>query len=148
MVTRLSPGNVENVICSLHSPNQTCWFELGGNPGLVVMGGGLCSIGHGFESRRHILDRHNIFSHIFVVRIVMFVWKDDNKQKRGRGWKIKKIEKNMLIWLYVIYGVRICRGCQLLPVNGYLAKYLTFWMSRCQFIYDNSLRCTVFVLLM
>ena len=39
----------------------------GGSPGLVVMGGDLCFKGHGFESRRHILDGHNIFSHIFVV---------------------------------------------------------------------------------
>ena len=28
------------------------------------------------------------FSHIFVVRIVMFVRKDENKRKRGRGWPI------------------------------------------------------------
>ena len=30
------------------------------------------SKGRGFESRRCILDGHNIFSHIFVVKIVMF----------------------------------------------------------------------------
>ena len=45
----------------------------GGSPGLVVMGGDSCSKGRGFESRRRILDGHNIFSHIFVVKIVMFV---------------------------------------------------------------------------
>ena len=39
----------------------------------MVMGGDLCSQGNGFESRRQILDGHNILSHIFVVRIVMFV---------------------------------------------------------------------------
>ena len=39
----------------------------------MVMGGDLCFEGRGFESRRHILDGHSIFSHIFVVRIVMFV---------------------------------------------------------------------------
>ena len=43
------------------------------SPGLVVMGGELCSKGCGFESWRHIMDGHNIFSHKFVVRIVMFV---------------------------------------------------------------------------
>ena len=43
------------------------------SPGLVVMGGDLCSKGCGFESRHHKLDGHNIFSHISVVRIVMFV---------------------------------------------------------------------------
>ena len=30
----------------------------GGRPGLVVMGGGPCSKGHGFESWQHKLDRH------------------------------------------------------------------------------------------
>ena len=41
-----------------------------------------------FESRHHIPDGHNIFSHIFVVKIVMFVWRDENKRKRGQGWSI------------------------------------------------------------
>ena len=35
--------------------------------------GFLCSEGRGFESLHHILDGNNIFSHITVVRIVMFV---------------------------------------------------------------------------
>ena len=39
-----------------------------------------------FESQHCILDGH--FSHIFVVKIVMFVWKDENKRKSGRGWPI------------------------------------------------------------
>ena len=46
---------------------------LGGSPGLVVMGGDSCSKGHGFKSWQCILDGNNIFTHIFVVRIVMFV---------------------------------------------------------------------------
>ena len=41
------------------------------SPGLVVMGGDSCSKGWGFESQRCILDGH--FSHLFVVKIVMFV---------------------------------------------------------------------------
>ena len=57
-------------------------------PGLVVMGGYFCSKGCGFESWLCILDGHDIVQHIFVVRIVMFVWKDKNKWKRGRGWSI------------------------------------------------------------
>ena len=44
---------------------------------LVVMGGDFCSEGRGFESQHHILDAH--FSHLFVVKIVMFVSKDENK---------------------------------------------------------------------
>ena len=34
----------------------------------------------------HLLDGH--FSHLFVVKIVMCVWKDENKWKRGRGGPI------------------------------------------------------------
>ena len=48
-----------------------------GSPGLVVMGGGSRSKGHGFESRQLILDGHDIYSHWSVVKIViMFVRKD------------------------------------------------------------------------
>ena len=38
-------------------------LDKGGSPGLVVMGGGSRSKGRGFESRCHILDGHDIFSH-------------------------------------------------------------------------------------
>ena len=37
----------------------------------MVMGGGSCSKGLGLESQHRILDGH--FSHLFVVKIVMFV---------------------------------------------------------------------------
>ena len=43
----------------------------GGSPGPVVMGDDLCTRGRGFESQHRILDGH--FSHIFVVKIVLFV---------------------------------------------------------------------------
>ena len=69
-------------------------WQKGGSPGLVVMGGYSCSKGQEFESQRHILDGH--FSHLFVVRIAMFVWKDKNKQKRGRRWPIF-IKKKQII---------------------------------------------------
>ena len=58
--------------------------SMGGSPGLVVMGGDSRSKGRGFKSWRQILDGHDIFSHWFVVKIVLFVWKDRNKRKRGR----------------------------------------------------------------
>ena len=58
------------------------------SPGLVVMGGDLYSEGRGFKSRHHILDGQNISPHVFVVRSVMYFWKDKNKWKRGRGWSI------------------------------------------------------------
>ena len=49
----------------------------------MVMGGDSCPEGHGFESQHCILDGH--FSHISVVKIVVLVWKDENKLKRGQG---------------------------------------------------------------
>ena len=52
------------------------------------MRGDSCSKGREFKSRQCILDGH--FSHLFVVKIVMCVWKDQNKLKRGRGWPIFK----------------------------------------------------------
>ena len=57
----------------------------GGSPGLVVMGGDSRSKGCGFESRHRILDGH--FSHIFVVKIVLFVWKRPkiNEKEAGDG---------------------------------------------------------------
>ena len=42
------------------------------------------SKGRGFKSPHHTLNGH--FSHLFVAQIVMLVWKDENKRKRGRGW--------------------------------------------------------------
>ena len=44
--------------------------NLGGSPGLVVMGDDSCLRGCEFESRHHKLDGHNIFSRSFVVKIV------------------------------------------------------------------------------
>ena len=56
------------------------WSEtmscLGGSPVLVVMGGDSCSKGSGVESPHRMLDGHEFFSCWFVVRIVMFVWKE------------------------------------------------------------------------
>ena len=42
------------------------------SPGLVVMGGDSCSKGRGFESQ-HCRYWMDIFSHLFVVKIVVFV---------------------------------------------------------------------------
>ena len=43
----------------------------------MVMGGDSCSEGCGFESQHCKLDGH--FSHLFVVRIVLLVQKEENK---------------------------------------------------------------------
>ena len=56
----------------------------GRSPGLVVMGGDSRSKGHGFESRHHILDGH--FSHWFVVKIVLFVWKRPKINEKEAGF--------------------------------------------------------------
>ena len=54
-------------------------------PGLVVKGRDSRSKGRGFKSRHCILDGH--FSHIIVVKIVMFVWKRPkiNEKEAGVG---------------------------------------------------------------
>ena len=45
--------------------------------------------GRGFESQHFLLDGD--FSHKFVVKIVMFIWKDENKQEEtGDGPAFKK----------------------------------------------------------
>ena len=59
---------------------------LGGSPGLVVLGDDSCLRGREFESQRLILDGH--FSHWFVAKIVLFVWKDQKYTKRGRSWPV------------------------------------------------------------
>ena len=59
---------------------------MGGSPGLVVMGGDSCAKSREFESWHHIMDGH--FSHLFDIKIVICVWKDENKWKRGLGWAI------------------------------------------------------------
>ena len=41
--------------------------RLGGSPGLVVMGDNSCSKGHGFESRRLILDGNLDIFHIDLL---------------------------------------------------------------------------------
>ena len=99
VVCRLERCNKVKSKCVIEHKNglKLSWVGGSPSPGLVVMGGDSCSKGRGFESRRRILDGHNIFSHIFVVKIVMFVWRDKNKWKRGREWPIFFIKK--LSWV-------------------------------------------------
>ena len=56
------------------------------------MGGDSRSKDRGFESRHRILDGLDIFSHWFVVKIVLFVWKRPkiNKKEAGDGPFFKK----------------------------------------------------------
>ena len=55
--------------------------ERSGSPGLVVMGEDSWAEGCGFEAQHQIQDGH--FSHIFVVKIVMFIWKDEKNEKEA-----------------------------------------------------------------
>ena len=58
----------------------------GRSPGLVVMGGDSRSEGHGFESRRRILDVHDIF-HIDLLKncIVCLKRLKINEKEAGVG---------------------------------------------------------------
>ena len=57
----------------------------------MVMGGDSHSKGRGFESRRWILAGHDIFSHLFVVKIEMLFEKTKiNEKEAGDGPFFKK----------------------------------------------------------
>ena len=56
----------------------------------MVMGGDSCSKGCEFESQHSILDEH--FSHLFVVKIVMCVRRDENKRKNLKNQDNELIE--------------------------------------------------------
>ena len=64
-------------------------YLLGGSPGLVIMVGGSCSKGHGFESQHHTLDGH-FSTYICCINFNDFCLKRPKiNVKRGRGWPIK-----------------------------------------------------------
>ena len=69
----------------------------GGSPGLVVTGDDLCPGGHGFESSHHILDELDIFSYLFVVKIVLFAWKRTKINEKRPG--LAHFEKNYFFFL-------------------------------------------------
>ena len=56
-------GRYKRIHRAMAAPTKIKFDFTGRDPSLVVMGGDSCSEGRGFESRRHILDGHNIFSH-------------------------------------------------------------------------------------
>ena len=81
-------------------------FFLGGSLGLVVMGDDSWSRGRGFESRHHILDGD--FSHLFVVKTVLFVWKrTENKRKRGRVWAISFYKKMCFFFTFIHFSLSL-----------------------------------------
>ena len=79
---------------------------LGGSPGLGITGGGSCYSAHEFESQHRILDGR--FSRLFVIRIAMFVRKDENKQKEPEdGPFLKKMTRPPL---HKVFGIK-CAYC-------------------------------------
>ena len=70
------------------------------------MGDDSCSNGCGFKSGHCILDGYDIFSHIFVVKIVLFVWKDLKKQKEVGVAHLKKLTI-LLSFLFKFYFPKI-----------------------------------------
>ena len=69
----------------------------------------------------------DIFSHLFVVKIVMCVWKDKNKWKRGRGWPIFW-KWSSILWLVdpMVDMVQTKRNCK--PIT-----YFWFGPFSCSF---------------
>ena len=70
-------------------------IDLGGSPGLLVMGGDSHSKGRGFESRHCILDGH-FFTYICCKNLKCLFEKTENERKRGRGWPVF-FKKKLLI---------------------------------------------------
>ena len=70
---------------------------------LVVMGGDSCPECREIESQ-HWME---IFSHIFVLKNVIFAWKDENKWKKDRDWPI--FLKKPIFYVEVAPGVRASR---------------------------------------
>ena len=60
----------------------------------MVMGGDSCSKGRVFEPHHHILDGH--FSHLFVLKIVMFEKTNIIEKESGMAHFLKKYN---LTWL-------------------------------------------------
>ena len=87
---------------------------LGGSPGLVVMGRDSRPEGRGFKSLHRILDGH--FSHTFVVKIVLFVWKRPkiNEKEAGVGTFLK--QKNYGGYKFS-HGLLQCFLVKLFPVR-------------------------------
>ena len=82
--------NAKIVILRITSP-------LGGSPGLVVMGGDSHSKDGGFESRRRILDGHDIF-YIFCCKncIVCLKRQKINEKEAGVGPFLKELQVQVL----------------------------------------------------
>ena len=60
------------------------------------------------------------FTHLFVVKTVMFVWKHENKWKRGRGWpRLKKSWFKTVIHYYVVQTPYLFSWFRISPISGF-----------------------------
>ena len=69
----------------------------GRSHGLVVMGGDSCSEGRG--SNPCTVNLMDIFLHLFVVKIVMFIWKDKKRPRDAPFFKkvVRRPFENSLV---------------------------------------------------
>ena len=72
----------------------------------MVMGGDSRSKGQGFESQRRILDGHDIFSHRFVVKIVLFVERPKINEKEAEDGPFFFKKKKLLESLFSLIIIR------------------------------------------
>ena len=75
---------------TLFKKDVNIYPKLGGSPGPVVMGDDSVSLGRGFESWRQIMNDTWTFSHWFVVKIALSVWKDQKSTKKRPGLSLLK----------------------------------------------------------
>ena len=66
-------------------------------------------------SNRNTIYWMDIFSHLYVVKILMFVWKDKNKWKSGRRWKY--IKKFYIIKYYNLLSL-LTNGSWVIRTSG------------------------------
>ena len=93
------------------------------------MEGDSCSEGCRFQSQHWKLDGH--FSHLFVAKIIMFVWKDENKLKRGRDGLFFKIRR-LNIWAILQTSLYKWKGTgKLLEILATIySKIWSHWMPQ------------------
>ena len=138
---------------------NSIWYHLtiffsvkteGGSPGLVIMGGDSCSKGREFESQHCILDGH--ISHLFVITIVMFVWKDKNKQKKAEDGPFfsqnrRRCHKTSFRNDAKYIEVSHCQSDVVESRNEYLQLLVTYFNVSLPafFLWNASLSLTVYV---
>ena len=113
------------------------YSELGGSPGLVVMGDYSCSRSSGFESLRHTLGGHDIFSHWSVVKIVLFLKRPKTNKKmtglahlKNKYSEFKIASQRFNWWTTVISS----KDGQLLEGHGFEShlKFKLYYRLNCE----------------